>query len=95
MVAQKFSLIAAACENLGIGINGKLPWSLKYEPNFVPLCMLPQYSQVVTSLQNTNLFLILQARIEILQHNDIQSSKCDQTECCHNGPKNLFRNSAK
>lgn len=30
MVAKKFSLIAAACENMGIGINGDLPWRLKY-----------------------------------------------------------------
>ncbi|KAI4474592.1 hypothetical protein M0802_015542 [Mischocyttarus mexicanus] len=27
----KLNLIAAACENLGIGINGNLPWNLKTE----------------------------------------------------------------
>lgn len=25
----KFSLIVAACENMGIGIKGDLPWMLK------------------------------------------------------------------
>lgn len=31
MGQRKFNLIVAACENLGIGIKGNLPWHLKYE----------------------------------------------------------------
>lgn len=34
---RKFSVIAAACENLGIGINGNLPWRLRLGTNIVPL----------------------------------------------------------
>lgn len=30
MVSNNFSLIAAACENMGIGITGDLPWRLEY-----------------------------------------------------------------
>lgn len=29
MPLNKFSLIAAACENMGIGIKGSLPWRLR------------------------------------------------------------------
>lgn len=42
----KLNLIAAACENGGIGINGRLPWSLKSEMNF--------FTNMTTKTNNIN-----------------------------------------
>ncbi len=30
MASKKLNLVVAACQNRGIGINGQLPWRLRY-----------------------------------------------------------------
>lgn len=43
---MKFNLIVAACENLGIGIKGDLPWKLRSE--------LKYFSRMTKKIENTN-----------------------------------------
>ncbi|KAL6263143.1 hypothetical protein P5V15_005944 [Pogonomyrmex californicus] len=45
-MSHKLELIAAACENMGIGINGNLPWRLKTEMAF--------FTRMTTETNHTN-----------------------------------------
>ncbi|XP_041988598.1 dihydrofolate reductase [Aricia agestis] len=46
MSKVKLNLIAAACENMGIGINGDLPWRLKNE--------MAYFTRMTTNVQDKN-----------------------------------------
>ena len=92
MVNRKFSLLVAACENLGIGINGNLPWRLRLEKHIDTLeMMLENWMHFVLMTS----FFVFKKWTEVFQSNVDQGYGPNEAERRDNGATNVFWNARK